>query len=323
MLTIATDSSSPPASASLHLKRLLLVGLTSGVVSSLLTSAVLWSVLRDRASHPEAVAAALATGPTRIASTPDPITSSQQTDEPPLELPSAVALDAGARVSWEEVGISYVLPSNVARQDRDRHWRSYTLTWDSSPKRSPVAPATTHFGSATPSLSGLVDPWGAASSPTSNASASAPRKQRSRALNRGGIDDVLPDTVPPSPQPPAHEASTSPRYASFFVSESSLAQALPPQVTLSAVLQSEKHRVTTGDLAFARWADLDGVRGVITEEQPPLNDDGFQRVVWITYRLAGDHTQMLILNGSCKARDFSNLRDVLYAIFSSVRFARP
>jgi hypothetical protein len=108
--------------------------------------------------------------------------------------------------------------------------------------------------------------------------------------------------------------------ANLIVSITPMAADFPMETANNATYEQAQTRKANGEVSEVRWLRLDGIKGVMFRESAPEDEDGDQRLQWISYRNYKGQVQYINIMLATRGKDFPRHEDTLYGILYTTDF---
>ena len=115
---------------------------------------------------------------------------------------------------------------------------------------------------------------------------------------------------------------SSPDSAFLLVNISTMPDNFPVDISLKATYESSLQQLKNGKYENARYAEIDGIKGVEFLETMPEDKSGPRRHQWIAFRNYQGQTQQLNVMLSTKGSNFENHRNDFPAVMYSMKLQK-
>ena len=106
--------------------------------------------------------------------------------------------------------------------------------------------------------------------------------------------------------------------AAFLISNiSTLGADFPTDVSIKATYDGAVTDQKNGKYEEVRWLELDGLRGVLTREDPQESKDSARRLQWRGYRKYAGQVQLVSIMLSSQSQHFDMHKDAMYGVLYS------
>lgn len=114
----------------------------------------------------------------------------------------------------------------------------------------------------------------------------------------------------------------SPDMAFLIANISPMSDSFPIEASITAYYDSAVQQIKNGKYEFARYLEIDGVKGVEFVETMPEDKSGPRRHQWVAYRNFNGQVQMLNVMLSTKGSNFEKQKDIFPAVLYTMKIAK-